>query len=372
LDYTGYNWKTAGKQLRSILIVDDSLASLKQIGAQLAETYDVLLAKSGELALSICAWEHPDLVLLDVEMPDMDGFETISRLKGNPLLRHIPVIFLTGNHDTATEVKCLESGAADFISKPANIDILRHRIDLHLQFSTYQLHLEQMVKELEDNIGVSFAELLDCKDYNIAGHVLHTGQYAELLARELLRSGVFRNEITALDVDMIKRAAPFHDIGKIGVSDIILLKQAALTKEEYQEIRKHTIIGGQMLKQIYERTPDQKYLKMAMTIAESHHEHYDGTGYPRGLKGDKIPVCGRIMALANVYTACITDRVYRKGFSHEEVCTIIRNGRGTEFDPRVVDVFDTVQKEFIAIHRSASLIADDHDWDFIHETNTGS
>jgi len=311
-------------------------------------------------------------MLLDVEMPDMDGFETIAHLKEAPLLKHIPVIFLTGNRDTATEVKCLESGAMDFISKPANVDILRHRIELHLQFSTYQLHLEQMVKELEDNIGVSFAELLDCKDYNVAGHVLRTGQYAELLARELLKSGLFKNEITAADVDMIKRAAPFHDIGKIGVSDIILLKRAALTKEEKQEIRKHTVIGGQMLKQIYERTPDQKYMKMAMTIAEGHHERYDGAGYPQGLKGDEIPLAARIMALANVYTACTTDRVYRKGLSHEEVCTIIRNGRGTEFDPHVVDAFDKVQKKFAAISGAPIPPEDEHGWSFIYETNTGS
>ena len=354
--------------MKSILIVDDNLASLKQISAQLAETYEVLLAKSGELALQICAQEHPDLILLDVEMPGMDGFETIARIKTNPALKQIPVIFLTSSNDAATEVKCLESGAVDFVSKPANVDILRHRIDLHIQFSSYQLHLEQMVKELEDNIGVSFAELLDCKDYNLANHVLRTGQYAEAIAKELLASGVFKNEISAEDVDMIKRAAPFHDIGKIGVSDIILLKRASLTNEEFQEIRKHTIIGGQMMKQIYERTPDQTYLKMAMTIAEGHHEHYDGTGYPRGTKGDEIPLCCRIMTVANVYSVS----VYRKGFSHQEACEIIRNGRGTKFDPRIVDAFDEVQEEFIVISESASPIADDHGWGFIHETNTGS
>ena len=354
--------------MKSILIVDDNLASLKQISVQLAETYEVLLAKSGELALQICAWEHPDLILLDVEMPGMDGFETIVHLKENPLLKQIPVIFLTSSHDAATEVKCLESGAMDFISKPANVDILRHRIDLHLQFSAYQLHLEQMVKELEDNIGISFAELLDCKDYNLADHVLRSGQYAELLARELFKSGVFKNEITAADIDMIKRAAPFHDIGKIGVSDIILLKRASLTKEEFQEICKHTTIGGQMMKQIYERTPDQTYLKMAMTIAEGHHEHYDGAGYPRGLKGDEIPLCCRIMAVANVYSVSI----YREGLSHKEACKKIRDCRGTQFDPRVVDAFDKVQEEFIAISESASPMAEDYGWGFINETNTGS
>jgi putative two-component system response regulator len=350
--------------MKSILIVDDNLVSLKQISAQLAKNYEISLAKSGELALQICARELPDLILLDVEMPDMDGFETIARLKEDFRFKNIPVIFLTGNHDAATEVRCLESGAMDFITKPANIDILHHRIELHLQFSTYQLHLEQMVKELEDNIGISFAELLDCKDHNTAGHVLRTGEYAEILANDLMDAGTFGNEITAEDVDIIKRAAPFHDIGKIGVSDIILLKRASLTKEEYQEIRKHTVIGGQVLKVIYDRIPNQYYLKMAMTIAEGHHECYDGTGYPQGLKGDDIPLCCRIMAVANVYTACITDRIYRKGHTHGETCEIIIAGRGTEFDPRIVDSFERVKDKFAALNTLTALSSKDQTWGF--------
>jgi putative two-component system response regulator len=358
--------------VKSILIVDDNLVSLKQICVQLSETYEISLAKSGELALQICLNEPPDLILLDVEMPVMDGFQTIARLKENDHLKQIPVIFLTSNHDTATEVKCLESGAMDFIAKPANADILRHRIELHLQFSTYQQHLESMVKELEDNIGISFAELLDCKDFNGASHILCTGEYAGLLAQAAYESGIFGDEITAEYVDMIKRAAPFHDIGKIGVSDIILLKRASLTKEEYLEIRNHTIIGGQVLKHIYDRSPNQDYLKMAMTIAEGHHEHYDGTGYPRGYKGDDIPLCCRIMAIANVYTACISDRIYRKKLSHEETCQIIYNGRGTEFDPRIVDIFYKVQDKFLSIHVPVIPSLVNQTWDFVYETSIGS
>jgi putative two-component system response regulator len=358
--------------VKSILIVDDNLVSLKQISAQLAKSYDVSLAKSGELALQICAQEKPDLILLDVEMPDMDGYATIARLKEDPELKNIPVIFLTGNYDTATEVKCLESGAMDYITKPANIDILLHRIELHLQFSTYQLHLEHMVKELEDNIGVSFAELLDCKDFNIANHVLRTAEYVELLIRELIEAGTFGDEITADGIAEIKRAIPFHDIGKIGVSDIILLKRSPLTKEEYQEIYKHTVIGAQVLQSIYDRTPDQSYLKTAIIIAESHHERYDGTGYPRGLKGDDIPLCCRVMAVANVYDACVTDRIYRKALSHEETCKIIFDGRGTQFDSRVVDAFDKVKDKFASLNVSSKLALIDKGWSISYEANPGS
>ena len=358
--------------MKSILVVDDNMVSLKQICAQLAETYEVSLAKSGELALQICAQEKPDLILLDVEMPEMDGFATIARLKADSRLSQIPVIFLTGNDDAATEVQCLESGAMDFITKPVNSDILRHRIELHLQFSSYQLHLENMVKELEDNIGISFAELVECKDYNISGHLLRSGAYAELLATELLDMGVFGSSLTAADIGMLKRAAPFHDVGKIGISDLILLKQSALTPDEYEEVRRHTIIGRQLLEVIYRRTPNQQYLKMAIAIADGHHEHFDGTGYPRGLKGDAIPLCCRIIAVANVYDACITDRVYRKGMSHEEACKAIINGRGTEFDPRIIDVFDKMRDKFALLSATFHFTKKDQSGSFYHEANLGS
>jgi putative two-component system response regulator len=349
--------------------VDDNLVNLKQISAQLAGCYEVSLAKSGAIALQIGIQERPDLILLDVEMPGMDGFDTIARLKADPDLRHIPVIFLTSNYDPATEVKCLESGAMDFITKPANTEILRHRIELHLQFSAYQLHLENMVREMEDTIGISFAELVECKDYNIAGHVLRTGSYAELLAAGLFDAGRFPNELEAADIPLLKRAAPFHDIGKIGVSDVILLKRSALTEEEYREVRRHTLIGGRVLGAIYNRTPNQRYLKMAMLLAEGHHERYDGKGYPRGLAGDAIPVYCRIFAVANVYDACITDRVYRKGLGHEETCRVILEGRGTEFDPQVVDIFEQMQDRFAQLYAASHYSLNNQGWSFYHETN---
>jgi putative two-component system response regulator len=331
---------------KQILIVDDNLASLKQIGAQLESHYEVSLAKSGALALKICKQEKPDLILLDVEMPEMDGFQTIARLREDPGLSPIPVIFLTGNHDAATEIRALESGAMDFITKPANKDILFHRLELHLQFAAYQNSLEQTVKELEESIVTSFAELIECKDENAGTHVLRTGKYVEILGRKLLEAGIFGDELTEAGLDMMVRAAPFHDIGKIGISDTLLLKEGALTPEEYGEVKKHPLIGARFLQSIYERTPEEHYLKFAKLIAESHHEKYDGTGYPYGLAGDAIPLCGRIMTVANVYDGCITDRVYRKALSHEEACRVIIDGKGSWFDPRIVGVFEGMSDEF--------------------------
>ncbi|MDR1899023.1 MAG: response regulator [Treponema sp.] len=334
---------------KQILVVDDNLASLKQIGAQLTSHYEVSLAKSGALALQICRQERPDLILLDVEMPEMDGFQTVARLKADPALEPIPVIFLTGNHDAATEIRALESGAMDFITKPVNKDILFHRLELHLQFAAYQSSLENTVKELENSIVTSFAELVECKDDNAGTHVLRTGKFVEILGRELLAAGTFGEELDEADLDMIVRAAPFHDIGKVGVSDTLLLKKGRLTDAEYEEVKKHTLIGARFLDAIYERTPEQHYLRFAKMIAESHHERYDGAGYPHGLAGDDIPLCARIMAAANVYDGCITDRVYRGALSHEEACAVIFDGKGAWFDPRIVEAFDRVRDQFAGL-----------------------
>ncbi|MDR2069372.1 MAG: response regulator [Spirochaetaceae bacterium] len=328
---------------KQILVVDDNLSSLKQIGAQLTPRYEISLAKSGAIALQICKQEKPDLILLDIEMPEMDGFETIRQLKADPELNPIPVIFLTGNRDMDTEIKALQSGAMDFIAKPANKDILLHRLELHLQFSAYQTSLEHTVMELENSIVASFAELIECKDHNVGGHVLRTGKYVELIGKELLAAGTFGEGFTETDLNRIVRAAPFHDIGKVGISDVLLLKQEQLTDIEYDEVKKHTTIGAQFLQKIYERIPGQDYLELAIQLAQSHHERYDGRGYPEGLAGDDIPLCARILAVANVYDACLTDRVYRKAMDCDDVFQIILEEKGRAFDPRVVDAFEAVK-----------------------------
>ena len=335
--------------MKRILIVDDNITNLKQAQALLANKYDIMLAKSGESALSICAKEKPDMMLLDVEMPDMDGFETIKRLKQDPALCNIPVIFLTASRSTETEVKALEFGAIDFVTKPINKDILLHRLNLHLNLVAYQTSLENSVRELEDSIVVSFAELVDCKNDNTGDHVLRTGRYVQLLAEELLAKGKFDEELSGDKLDMIVRATPFHDIGKLGVSDMLLLKPASLTEDEYTEVKKHTVIGANLLKTIYERAPNQHYLNYASIIAEGHHERYDGKGYPYGLSGNEIPLCCRLVSVANVYDACLTDRVFRKALTHEEACGVIIEGQGSQFDPEVVVVFEAAKEKFVEL-----------------------
>ncbi|MDR0434851.1 MAG: response regulator [Gracilibacteraceae bacterium] len=332
--------------MKKILVVDDNIANLKQIAALLSPEYDVMLANSGATALNVSVAEQPDLILLDVQMPDMDGMETLACLKQDERLNHIPVIFLTGLNDAETEAHALALGAMDFVSKPIDRDILLHRIRLHLQYFGYQHSLEQMVKDLEYNIVVSFAELIERKDGNIGGHIMRTGQYVGLLGRRLLAAQTYGALLTERDVDMMVRAAPFHDIGKIGVSDVLLLKQGELKDDELRAVMRHTTIGARVIETIYHRTPTMSFLPMARQMAESHHEKWDGSGYPAGLRGEEIPLCCRILAVASAYASLMKQRGRR-----EDVCALIAAGSGVDFDPRVVEAFQAVAAQFEKIDR---------------------
>jgi putative two-component system response regulator len=330
-------------------VVDDNLAILKQISSFLADDYQVLLAKSGPLALQICIREKPDVILLDVEMPEMDGFDVLTQLKTNPYLNRIPVIFLTAHHDAEAETRALESGARDFITKPVEKRILLHRIELHLKLASYQAHTEQTVMSLSDNIAISFAEAIECRDENTGGHVIRTSKYVDVLGNKLIEDGVFPDDINPAELQEMVRAAPLHDIGKIAISDMILLKPGRLDGAEFLTMKRHSEIGAAILNRMYRRMPAQHYLYYASLIAGSHHERYDGTGYPNGLSGDNIPLCGRIMAVADVYDALVDDRVYRKGMGHAQASSLIIESSGTHFDPRVVEAFKITQNQIAEI-----------------------
>jgi putative two-component system response regulator len=343
-----------------ILVVDDNLANLKNIQLQLSDSYNyqVVLAKSGLQALQICIQRIPDLILLDVDMPEMDGFETLKRIKDNSLLSRIPVIFLTANHDIATEIRALESGVVDFITKPVEKSILHHRLQLHLNLARYQQNLEETVKELEDSIVLSFSEMIESRDKNTGDHVQRTQIYVTLLGRELIAQAHFANELNDKELSLITRGALLHDIGKIGISDTILLKPDRLDDTEFNIMKTHTTIGAEILETMYRRTPTQYYLKYAKQIAEGHHEKYDGSGYPYGLKGEEIPLCSRIMAVADVYDAVVADRIYRKAMPPQEAYNLIVTGKGTHFDPAVIDAFVVVRSEMEAVARKRSAQAE--------------
>jgi len=332
--------------MAQILVVDDNVVSLKQIHALLGDSYNISLVKSGAQALSICAQEKPDLILLDINMPEMDGFETLSRLKANPYMANIPVIFLTGNQDAETEIRGLEAGARDFLTKPVEQNILRHRVNLHLSFNSYQRHLERSVMELSNSVATSFSEMIECRDKNTGQHVARTSRYVRKIGEYLLKQGYCPDELTMESLEMMERGAPLHDIGKIGISDRILLKPERLGDDEFAVMKKHAIIGAEILENMYLRTPSLRYLRYAKMIAAYHHERYDGLGYPYGLAAEAIPICGRIMAVADVYDALVEERVYRKRLSHAEAFLIVMDGRGKHFDPHVIDAFEAIYKEF--------------------------
>ena len=341
-----------------ILVVDDNLANLKNIQLQLSGIYQVLLAKSGAQALQICSQRIPDLILLDIDMPEMDGFETLEKIKLNTILSRIPVIFLTADHDKSTEARALESGVVDFITKPVEKTILLHRLRLHLDLSQCRHKLEDTVKELEDSLVVSFAEFVEIRDKNTGDHILRTQIYVSLLCQELIRKCCFPGELNEKEVSLITRAAPLHDVGKIGVSDTVLLKPGRLDDNEFKLMKTHTTIGARLLRDMYERTPTQHYLNYAIQIAEGHHEKYDGTGYPYGIKGDAIPLSSRIMAVADVYDALTADRIYRKAMDPQESFNHIVMGRGVHFDPLIIDAFIACHDDILAAaRRSASYSA---------------
>jgi putative two-component system response regulator len=334
---------------RHILVVDDNITNLKQIGVLLSGSHEFSLCKSGEEAVGLCERYIPDLVLLDVEMPGMNGFETLAGLKSNPGMSGVPVIFLTSRTDAAAEITALESGAVDFIRKPADRDILLYRIGIHTELRNYRVNLERALKDMENSIASSFADLVESKDDHTGMHVLRTGRSVGIIGQRLLDMGLFGDELSEENLELMVRGAPFHDIGKLGVSDVILLKPGALTDEEYAEVKKHTTIGARVLNNIYQRTPEHHYLRYASMMAGGHHERYDGKGYPRGLKNTGIPLCCRLLAVANVYDACLTERIYRPALSPGDAQSVIVRGSGTEFDPGVVSAFTSAAGHLAAL-----------------------
>ena len=330
--------------MQRILIVDDNISVLRQISSCLETKYDVILAKSGLLALQICIKEQPDLILLDVEMPGNDGFDVINMLKRSVFLSRIPVIFLTAKSGKAVEAKALQLGARDFIRKPVSRQILLHRIAMHLRLISYQVRTEEKVMVLADSFNISLAELIEFRDENTGGHIGRTSRIVELLGLDLIDRNIFPNELNRKELQFMVRAAPLHDLGKIAISDKILLKAGRLDDEEFSIMKTHALIGGNLIEQMSLRMPAQNYLRYASLIAASHHERYDGKGYPKNLRGEQIPLCARIMSVADVYDAIVSNRIYRGGLDHNTAVNILLEGKGAQFDPAVIDSFMNIQE----------------------------
>lgn len=352
-----------------IFAVDDDPTILRQIALVLSERYDIKLFKSGTLLLDYLREnrdELPDLILLDVFMPDTSGYDVLNQLKRDALFRSIPVIFLTASSDGESEAKGLELGAVDYITKPFHPKVLLTRIKTHLlnkeaqELTVSYAHfleseVERRTKEIkktQELIIYISTFLAESRDNDTGNHIVRTQEYVKILANYLRDNPKFSKYLTERRVEMIYFSAPLHDIGKIGIPDSILLKPGRLTAEEFEIIKRHTVIGKEVIERA-ERIVGIKLelLEIIKQIVYYHHEKWNGRGYPEGLKGEEIPIPARLMALADVFDALSSKRCYRDAFPIERVIEEIRKGKGEHFDPDVVDAFEANLESFLSIHR---------------------
>ena len=337
-----------------ILMVDDAPANLHMLRAVLEGCgYRLLAATTGASALSIAAKAQPDLILLDILMPDVDGYEVCRRLKAAEATRQIPVIFLTALDDAADEAWGLSLGAVDYIAKPIHPELVRARVHAHLELKRHQNRLEEMVRERTREVRLtqavmieSLGTLAEYRDPETGGHIKRTQNYVKALAMHLKGHPRFRGMLNEETIELLYLSAPLHDVGKVGVRDHILLKAGRLDEAEFEQMKQHTLFGEEALLRTEQRLGRSSFLRLAREIAGSHQEKWDGSGYPRGLKGDAIPFSGRLMALADVYDALISKRIYKPPMPHERAVAIIRRGRGVHFDPRLVDAFLELERVF--------------------------
>lgn len=349
----------------TVLVVDDTPENLTLMAALLKDTYKVKVANHGDKGLKIAMSDNPpDLILLDIMMPDIDGYEVCRRLKAHAATRDIPVIFLTAKSEVEDEKQGLELGAADYITKPISPPIVMARVATQLSLKASADFLRDKNEFLEQEVAkrtrevmaiqevtiLAMASLAETRDSDTGNHIRRTQYYVKALAEHLQPHPRFSGFLSHYNIQMLFRSAPLHDIGKVGIPDRILLKPGRFTPDEFEIMKTHTTLGRDAIAHAEEALGTKvEFLSMAKDIALSHQEKWDGSGYPEGLRGDAIPVSARLMAVADVYDALISRRVYKDGMSHEKAVEIIVQGRGTHFDPDMVDGFVAIQEEFRAI-----------------------
>jgi len=335
--------------MKTIFVVDDNPVNLATAKQALSSNYRVLTIPSAEKMFSLFSKIKPDLILLDIEMPEMDGFTALTKLMANEHTAIIPVMFLTASTDSEIEAKGLALGAMDFISKPFSAPVLLNRIANHLHIGELVKKRTERIEQLQNGIVLILANIVESRDKITGGHIARTSQYIKILMNAMVAKGVYLEELIDWDLNMAIASARLHDVGKISVSDLILNKQGKLTSEEFGEMRRHAIEGEKIIEQMIAQTGDALFLRHAKLFAGSHHERWDGKGYPRNLQGEGIPLQGRLMAIADVYDALVSERPYKPAFTSDQAEDIIEKDSGTSFDPLIVDVFNEVKEEFAAI-----------------------
>ncbi len=344
-----------------ILIIDDERFYIDVLVGLLRKKYQTFVAKSGQEGLELAMNQQvPDLILLDVLMPDMDGYEVCRRLKENERTRNVPIIFLTVKSEVDDEIRGLELGAVDYIIKPISPPIVLARVATHLALAKAHCSLQEQNELLEQRVAERTSELArtqdaaiylmaslaETRDNETGQHIHRTQHYVKTLAETLRTVPGYREYFDDAYIDLLFKSAPLHDIGKVGVPDHILLKPGPLQGEEWEEMKNHAVYGRVAIERVEEDLGNCDFLETAKEIAYTHHERWDGKGYPEGLKEDGIPVSGRLMAVADVYDALISRRVYKPAFTHEKAVEILRGERGAHFDPEVLDAFLARENDF--------------------------
>ena len=358
----------------SVLIVDDERVNIDLMVDLLKPHYRTLVATNGEQALKRAAGQpRPDILLLDVMMPGMDGYEVCRRLKADPATQAVPVIFVTAMSETGDEMKGFALGAVDYITKPISPPIVEARVRAHLENKHARDFIEdrnrvlqgmviERTRELtatQDATILSMATLAETRDPETGHHLQRTQGYVRALALRLRAHPRYRDELDDHAVELLFKSAPLHDIGKVGVPDSILRKPGKLDPDEWVEMKRHVVYGHDAIVATEKLLADAglssaaaSFLRYAREIARSHHEKWDGSGYPDGLAAEDIPLSARLMALADVYDALRSQRVYKPAYPHQRAVTEIQEGRGGHFDPDVVDAFRALDGEFETIARS--------------------
>lgn len=354
-------------QLDQVMVVDDTAANLKLLKEMLHKIgFAVSVFKRGIDAIESLAYSKPDLILMDINMPEMDGYETCRRIKEMENFLDIPVIFVSALNEVKDKVKAFQNGGVDYITKPFEFEEVKERIYTHLKISKLQKQVTELNEKLEKRVSdqmdeialanenllkaqnatiVGLAKLSECRDTDTGSHLERVGFFCEILVRKLAEKPNF-SYIDENYIKTVKSVAPLHDIGKVGIEDKILLKPGSLDKEEFEIMKTHTLIGAETFLEIRKAMPDTPYAKMAYEVIRHHHEKYDGTGYPDRLSGERIPLSARIMALADVYDALRSKRPYKTPMSKEQAREIILSSAGTHFAPVLVSVFSECEEEF--------------------------
>lgn len=353
------------QQKASVLIVDDTKANIEILLNVLGEDYQVSVATDGGDAIRLAGAIHPDLILLDIVMPGKDGYAVCRELKSNGSTKAIPIIFLTALTDVTSKAKGFEAGGVDYITKPFEGLEVRARVSTHLSLkrarellADQNAHLEALVDERTRELALtqevtieSLATLAETRDNETGRHIRRTGHFVRTLAERLRAQNRYTEVLTTENISLIYRSAALHDIGKVGVPDRILLKPGKLTTDEFEHMKKHTTIGRDALLTAERGLGTNSFLHFAREIAYSHHEKWSGGGYPEGLQGEQIPIPARLMAIADVYDALTSKRVYKEALTHEQAVEIMKSEGKSHFDPVMMEIFLGAQERFLHIAR---------------------